>query len=189
MISVPVILEMDYLLKLWLGDVPNYAAPFAQLTLVSQLINVISIPLITAMLASGKIRNYQIIVGGLGLAVFFISWLLFHLGCGPETPYIVIIVIFIIQLATRLYLLIDLVKLDAKHFVTNVLMRCATVCVIVCSASIIVCKNMDTGFVRVLMVGLTSVATTLLGVYYIGVNNHEREYLIEELKSKISKRK
>ncbi len=188
MVSMPVLLEMEYLLRLWLEIVPDYAATFAQLTLIAQLVSVISIPLVTAMLASGKIRKYQIIVGSLGFLVFFVSWLLFELGFGPEAPYIVIIIVFILQLLTRLILLIELVKLDTKNFITNVLLRCLTVSIIGCMIPIIISYTMEEGFARLVLVCLASVFSTVIAAYLIGINRHEREYLIGTIKTKVIRR-
>lgn len=65
----------------------------------------ISGPLITAMLATGNIRNYQIIVGGLQMLNLPISYILLSLGAIPETVLIVAVLISQCCLMARLYML------------------------------------------------------------------------------------
>ena len=63
MLSLPVIINTHYILGLWLKLVPEHAVLFVRLTLLFAMSESISNPLITAMLATGRIRNYQIMVG------------------------------------------------------------------------------------------------------------------------------
>lgn len=65
LLSLPVLINTHYILELWLKTVPEHAVLFVQLVLVFAMSESISHPLITAMLATGKIRNYQLVVGGL----------------------------------------------------------------------------------------------------------------------------
>ena len=66
-ISLPIILEAEIILKLWLKTVPEYAVIFVRLTLVVSLIESLSKTLIQAMFATGKIRDYQLMVGSITL--------------------------------------------------------------------------------------------------------------------------
>lgn len=65
LLSLPIIINTHYLLTLWLNTVPEHTVLFVRLVLIFAMSESISGPLITAMLATGNIRNYQIIVGGL----------------------------------------------------------------------------------------------------------------------------
>ena len=60
-LSLPILVNTHYILALWLKIVPEHTVLFVQLILLFGLSESISNPLITAMLATGKIRNYQII--------------------------------------------------------------------------------------------------------------------------------
>ena len=67
--AIPIILETDGILSIWLKDVPQYASLFLRLSLLISLLSVLSNTLVTMMLATGNIKKYQLIVGGLGLMV------------------------------------------------------------------------------------------------------------------------
>ena len=104
-ISLPLILEADTVLKLWLEEVPEHTTLFVQLILVFGMEEALSNPLITAMLATGDIKKYQLTVGGLQLMNFPVSYMLLKFGLFPEVTIIAAIVIGQWCLATRLYML------------------------------------------------------------------------------------
>lgn len=68
--ALPILLETETILTLWLGLVPVYTSQFVRLSLLVALLSVISNTLVTSMLATGNIKKYQIVVGGTGMLVF-----------------------------------------------------------------------------------------------------------------------
>lgn len=73
-LSLPVLMSTDYILSLWLRTVPDYTVVFVRLVLIFAMCESILNPLITAMLATGRIRNYQVVVGGMQMMNFPISY-------------------------------------------------------------------------------------------------------------------
>jgi hypothetical protein len=72
--ALPIILETPYILKLWLKNPPDGAIIFSQLVLIELLIDSINLPIITAANATGKIKLYQSVVGGILLLCAPISY-------------------------------------------------------------------------------------------------------------------
>ena len=105
LLSLPILVNTHYILTLWLKIVPEHAVLFVQLILIFALSESISQPLITAMLATGKIRNYQIIVGGLQMMNLPVSYILLRIGYFPEIVIVVAICISQCCLGARLILL------------------------------------------------------------------------------------
>lgn len=104
-LSLPVIVNTHYILVVWLKLVPEHAVVFVQLILIFALSECISNPLVTAMLATGNIRNYQIVVGGLQILNLPLSYICLKLGGRPESVLVVAIIISQCCLAARLYML------------------------------------------------------------------------------------
>ena len=119
-ISLPILINTHYLLELWLKIVPNHTASFVQLILIFAISESISHPLITAMLATGKIRNYQIIVGGLQMMNLPLSYIFLHFGFFPEI--VIVIAIFISQccLIARLLLLRKMIGISIHQYIKKV---------------------------------------------------------------------
>ena len=110
-ISIPIILETDYILKLWLKLVPEYTVIFTQLVIVNVLIDTLSGPLITAAQASGKIKVYQGVIGGLLLLILPISYTFMKYGYEPQITHLISIVISLISFVIRLIILKNLIQI------------------------------------------------------------------------------
>ena len=105
LIALPIFFNAEYLLGVWLKDVPAHASDFVRLFLIFALSESLSNPMITAMLATGNIRDYQIVVGGLQLLNVPVSYVFLRFGAAPEVTVVVAIVISQICLFARLIML------------------------------------------------------------------------------------
>lgn len=103
MITLPVFVNIEYILHLWLVEVPAYTTGFVTLILVDSMIDVLfgSSQFITAMMATGKIRNYQIVVGVMIMLVLPLGYLLLDIGCGPYSIAYAMIGVSIVADITR----------------------------------------------------------------------------------------
>lgn len=119
-LALPVIMTADYLLEVWLKEVPEYSASFVRLFLVFSLSESLSRPLITAMLATGKIRNYQLLVGGLQLLNLPVAYILLHMGMPPESTVAVSIVLSQVCLFVRLAMLKRQTGFPMRRFIERV---------------------------------------------------------------------
>ena len=154
-LALPLLLQTDVVLKLWLKGVPDYAVLFVRLNIVMALITVLSETLITIMLATGNIRNYQILVGGTGLLTLPLVYILFKAGFPPASYYAVYLLIFILQLGFRLRLLGNMVKFPVKEY-------CQTV---ICKALLVVLLSAVLPGVFALTVSRPTVGSTLFGCF------------------------
>lgn len=180
--AIPIMGETDFLLNLWLDNiVPEHTVAFVRLALVASMIHVVSNPMITAMLATGNIKKYQIVVGGIGMLVLPIAWLFFHWGFPPEMAYMTIIFVFICQLVCRLCLMRSMIGLSIKRFVKEVLLKIAAVSVFAVSIPLILCYCMEDGWQRFLLVGFASVISSGLSIFFIGLGNSERRFFLKIL--------
>lgn len=122
-ISLPIICETEYILRLWLKIVPDYAVVFVRLTLILTIVEVVSLPLVTFQQATGKIRNYQIVVGTLHMLNFPVSFVFLHMGYTPKIVYIVAICLAMISLYARLYMLKLVIDISIMKFNKDVVVR------------------------------------------------------------------
>lgn len=120
LIGLPVLMNTDFLMKIWLKDVPEHAVRFVRLAIIFSMSEALSLPVITAVLATGDIKKYQIIVGGLQLLNIPASWIALALGCEPECVLVVAIVISQLCLFARLTLTGKMIGLEAKEYLSKV---------------------------------------------------------------------
>lgn len=186
-LSLPVLFNTEYLIDLWLGQVPDHVELYVQLVLINLLCESVSNPLITVMLATGRIRNYQLVVGGLQLLNLPISYILLRLGFFPEIISVVAIVLSISCLAARLVMLQGMVGLSVSSYLKKVILNLLTVSIVAVVFPILVSFWDCPGFLKFITSCLICVLSTCISIYYIGCNSGEREFIKEKVVSFISR--
>ena len=187
-LSVPLLLEIKTILYIWLGQVPAHSVLFTRLVIILSLAEIISNALITAQNATGKIKNYQIIVGGILLLNFPISYIMLRMGYFPEITVIIAIVISQVCLAARLSFLRYSVKLPVADFLKNVYCNVIIVSITAVIIPFICHIAIENEFTRLVAVGVVSVISSGLTIYFIGCNKEERvlsKRYIRNIKRKI----
>lgn len=187
-LSVPILLEVETILYIWLGQVPAHTVLFTRLVIILSLAEVISNALITAQNATGKIKNYQIVVGGILLMNFPISYILLRMGYIPEITVVVAIVISQICLFARLAFLKNMVKLPVGAFIKDVYCNIIIVTAVALVIPLFCHSFIEAQYFRLLAVCAVSVITSALAIYFIGCNKEERalaKRYVGKLKRKI----
>lgn len=187
LLSIPVLINTPYILNLWLDTVPQYTIIFVQLIIIFGLSEALSGPLITAMLATGNIRNYQIAVGGIQLMNLPISYALLHIGLMPQITIIVAIILSQICLALRLFFLRKMIGLPPGQFIRKVYLNVGKVTFISVVIPIVLSRYMTENFGNFLLICLVSVVVTLLTEFFIGCNQKERQFIVSKILAKMYK--
>ena len=188
-LSLPVIINVDYILGLWLKTVPEHTSTFIQLVLVFTMSEAISNPLVTAMLATGNIRNYQIVVGGFQLLNLPISYVLLRNGCMPEAVLIVAICISQCCLATRLYMLRGMIGLSVREYMGKVYFNVLFVTILSAIIPCLLSYYLSETFINFIMICIISIICTLAVIYFVGCNNDERQFINKRMNIIIKKLK
>ena len=94
--GIPLSIEVQYVLKIWLKDVPEWAAIFVVLQLVQSIITQMATSASTAVYAQGDIKAYAIWKSVMNAMPVFLTWLAFRMGGGPIWLYIPMIVVWAI---------------------------------------------------------------------------------------------
>lgn len=181
LLSLPILVNTHYVLGLWLKIVPEHTVLFVQLVLVSAMSESMSQPLVTAMLATGKIRNYQIIVGGLQMMNLPVSYLLLRSGMFPEIVFVVAIIISQCCLAARLWMLHSMIGLRVGLYMRRVYANVLVVGVISSILPILQGFTCNESLMNFILSSILSFVCTGLVVYFIGCNNIERQFVITKV--------
>lgn len=174
LLSLPILINTHYILVLWLKLVPEHAVSFVQLILLFAMCDCISMPLITAMLATGKIRNFQIVVGGLQMLNLPVSYMLLRMGCPPETILIVAIIISHVCLLVRLFMLQGSIGISAPRFLCKVYLNILIVTILSAILPLMLNAQLEEGFLSFVLVSIVSLLCTAMVIYIVGCNGKER---------------
>ena len=185
---LPVMMEAEFLLRLWLGHVPDHTRLFVVLILCQALVNSFSNPLITLILATAKIKKPVLLVGITTLLNFPIAYVLLWLGFFPESTVCCVIVMSVAALGMRLYCLRELTGFPVRRYIREVLLVALRVAVL--SLVVPLLLNMlwaDTHWLVVAAKIIVMEAVALTIVLTLGLNRHEREFVFDTVRKKLFK--
>lgn len=129
------------------------------------------------MLATGRIRNYQLVVGGLQMMNFPISYILLRIGLFPEIVFIVAIVISQCCLGARLLMLRGMIGLSVRKYFKKVYLNIVTVTVIASIIPVFLIGKMQETFLCFVLHSFIAVICSLISIYYVGCNTTERIFI------------
>ncbi|WP_298615784.1 lipopolysaccharide biosynthesis protein [uncultured Odoribacter sp.] len=173
-LSLPLLFNTSYVVQLWLGQIPEHSINFIRLILILSMSESISNPLITAMLATGNIKKYQIIVGGINLLNLPVSYVLLRLGFLPESVFVTAIVLSQLCLWARLVLLKPMIKFDARRFILEVYLRILLVSAVSFIIPYITYTFLSNDITRFIITSLVSVSCSMLTIWVLGLSKMER---------------
>lgn len=101
LITIPIWFNTQFILNLWLKEPPEHSALFVQLVLMELLITCTISPLASLSQASGRVRNYQLIISVLSIMIFGLTWLFYKFGFPVYTTFIISIAVNLIGVFLR----------------------------------------------------------------------------------------
>ena len=181
--AIPLIAEVNYVLKLWLHDVPPYAGTLCQLMLTMFLIDQLTVGYMSAVNARGKIAAYQATLGSLLILTLPLAWFFFKMGFPPTgIGFAFIITMFLVSLG-RVFWGRHLLGMPVQKWLTQVVAPCAIVGAISAIASSALTCWLLPSFPRFVMVCLASTISTALVGWFIALNTNERSFFVRNTDS------
>lgn len=188
LIAVPFCLEMPFILKLWLKDVPNWAVLFCQLQILRTLLEQMTIPIRTSLMARGKIKYMNLGVLLWSLLTFIVLFIVYEKGELPYWHFIIsILFLVIIDGMGKLYLCKKYCELHIKDFFFNVCGRCSICTFIQLSIGCTILFLFDQGIFRLFLVILVCSFSLTIVSFMIGLQNKERNLIIVFFREKLFK--
>lgn len=186
LISVPIIVNVDYILKLWLKDVPEYTNVFFIITLLATLIYSLSGTSSVAVQATGKIKYFSIGVCLIPILDLPIAYILLYTGYSPYIALLPSIFTNFVALLFRFYILKLIVhQYSWRYFIINVILRS----IITFIAAIFLCyiadyyignANLGDFFLTILSLSICC-GITIFSILYIGLTHSERSKVLSKI--------
>lgn len=183
--AIPFVLNVNYILNVWLINPPEHTATFLILMMIFCLIDALHGPLWISVQATGKIRNYQIITSFLLLLNLPLSYLMLSLGSHPEVIIKVQIVISFLTLLFRLYYSAVNANLSIGNYLSSVLLPVLLVLIVAIPVPIYVSSLFHDDFNKLIITGLISIICILLSVLIFGMKQEERNVVFTIILKKI----
>ena len=180
--AIPLFFEADILLRLWLGDVPEGAVLFSKLTIIAVMADMLGNSLAYLEMATGDVKKYYIIVGGVSFLVFPASWILFRLGFPPEVSYYVFIAVYTVLVGIKLAILKAQTGFPVGKFLREVVLKIALVTVPAGLLTWGVWSLLPYGWARLLATLLASTAGIAGFSYLFALTPGEKAFFLKGFK-------
>lgn len=183
--ALPLCLELDYILKIWLGTYPENTPIFTLLILINSLIWSIKSYRVTTLHATGHIKLSNLTVGVILCSTLPISYLFLEFGYPATSVFIITIFVNIIAELIACFILRKYLKYSISQYLLNVYGRCFIVSLIALILPYIIHQSMEQGFLRLVIVTFTSIFSVVISAYYCGLKKETREQITFFIKNKI----
>lgn len=168
--ALPMMLEMEAILTLWLATPPPEAVLFTQLALIESLILSFSLPLATAARAPGKMKLYELSLGSIQVAIFGASWAVLKAGYPASAVFIVAIIANLLMFKVRLLLVKGLIGLPMTPYYLKVLYPLGIVTLLSATPALLLKQWTNDGLLGSAAVVLVSIIGATLCTYYFGLD-------------------
>lgn len=185
--AIPFILEAPFVLTLWLKNPPPNTIVFCRLLLVISIVRQLSFSISTVIDAVGKIRQYALFSSIINLMGLPITYIFFRLGFPSYYVYLVYLFMEFVVVTFRLYMANKMADLSLKDYLEVVLKPVAFVLFSTFFIAFLPYHFLEDGFLRLVLTVVVSTLSFGISVYFVGLNQNERE-MIQTMLSKITKK-
>lgn len=189
LLILPILLETETILSIWLKQVPEYAAPFLRLILCISIIDAISNPLMVSATATGKVKLYQGVCGGILLAIVPIAYIVLKLGASPISVFIVHLTVGIITFIARLIIIQRLINLSIKKYINIVIYRIILVGITSITFPLIIKILLTKSLLNFIIICSASLVSASLCTFFIGLETNEKQFLLSKISNIATKLK
>lgn len=186
-IALPVMMEADFILKLWLVEVPPMAALFTRIILIESLFSTLGAPMVTSLMATGNIKWYQIVVGSSLLLIIPVAYLLLKVEYSIETALIVSALFILLGDVLRVVFCKKQLSLSLRLFVLKVVLPITIVTGLSVVLPLFIHYNLSEGWSRLIISTVVSCLIVAVLIYTIGLTAIERNFIVTGVISKIKR--
>ena len=187
-VALPLICNLDFVINLWLGDVPRYTVIFIKLALVDTLIGCITEPICTAVQATGNVKWYQIIVGGMNLLNLPFTFIVLKITENPIYPFIISIILSIGMGVARIILFSNVYEFSFVKYFNEIILPSILMTSVSSSINFIFFSG-AIDFIELIIKVFFSLVVNISLFYVIGLNSSEKNIIIKTIKLKFRKEK
>lgn len=185
MMALPILLEIDFVLKIWLGNnIPNHTNTFVLIIVMVSFVNNLNAAVSAVVHASGKMKNYQLQTSIASMTCIPLSYFCLKFGLSPEAALWTVFVTVIIAQIFALRVLKTIIEYKYMEYVKRVLVPLFFVVITTVYIPVFIANQLDEGWIRFLIVSITSAIIISVSTYYCALTKSEQELLLHFLRKK-----
>jgi len=182
-LSLPILVETEFILKVWLKTVPDYTSLFTRLAFVAAMVSILGNTCYTACLATGNIKKYTIYSSVVGGLVFFLTWLVYWLGGRVEFAYYVYIFDWGLLLVVKMMFVERLTGLKPLRFLKETVAKVILPSSISLVIPTVICLLMPQSPLRFFINLFACIICSLTCSYFFGLTSGERKAVLSKVET------
>jgi O-antigen/teichoic acid export membrane protein len=186
---LPIELELPFLLGVWLKEIPQYVLEFTRILLANTLIDSISFPLQSMSLATGKIKWYQAVSGGIILLNLPAVFIALKAGCSPVSVHGIGIGLSVCALVARIMILSRQLDFPSWHYIKSVIFPLGLTIGIGCIIPFCFVSFCSAGVLRLFLTVFISLLSVAGSAFFLGITGAERKWVTGKIKASFLGRK
>ena len=188
-ISIPFIINVDYVLKLWLGNVPEYTGIFVTIILIASCVYAMSHTISTAILATGRVKLFQSLLAIILLLDVPAAYIILKIWAIPYLALIPSIITNALTLIMRIFVLHRYIpEYSIRDYLYNTILKGVLIFAVALSLSVFIRGFFPDTFLTVVVTSLISFVIILSLIYVCGLNINEREFINNKIIDLIRKK-
>ena len=180
-ISLPIFLEANLLLTLWLTTVPEWTVTFLRIMLCVIMVDSVANPLMTSSAATGNVKLYQTVIGGTMLLIVPVSYVFLKLGFNPAVVFIVHLAFCLITFMLRLFIIRPMIKLSIREYLLKAISPSLNTGLLAITIPGILYVVLSDTILNGFIVLASSVLCSMVAIYFVGLTKTERVFLNQKL--------
>lgn len=174
---LPIMVDMDYVLKIWLKNPPMHAKEFCLLLLITNIFQNITLFIPQAIASVGKIKSYTIITSIINIMPIILTYIAFCYGARPSYLYMFMMICAILKSIADLYYGNKECAINISYFVHHVILRMILAFLMSYIISYFIKIEMTESFLRLILITITSFASYIILFFFVVFDRNERKAL------------
>lgn len=187
--AIPLSIEADYILRLWLGEVPPYTANLLRLVFCSTLFIMMANPLEVSVQASGKIKYFQFYTSLLQILSLIVIFCILYFGMNVYHVYSYIVISYFILLLIQYSCTKHIIQISPLKYLTNILLRILLSGIVSSSVLTYVSMKLEPSFGRLCLTCSLSLIVTTICIFTIGFSKQESKMIFSFIHTYLNKKK
>jgi len=188
-LSLPIIVDIDYILHLWLGnEVPEYTKQFTILILVNMIVSSLNTPMAQIVHATGKMRRFQITTSIIVCSILPVAWCFLKMGYDAYFVYWVSLIITVINQIVCSIILKSIYQYSIKEYLASVITPLLLFSIVVPILPYGIKLCMDSSFGRLILIGVMGILSCLTIGFFLVLNKQEKSFVVELVRKNLLKK-
>jgi O-antigen/teichoic acid export membrane protein len=184
LISVPIFMELDFVLKLWLGSVPEFTSAFVKITIIANFVRYSNTMLLKGNVAMGCVKEVSLYMLPIGILELPIIWLVLKLGWPPVAVYWVGIIPSLLRMFIDLIILNNNIRFPVLRYLWEVFIKNTFLVAVACIIPYVIRQQLQEGWLRFFVVCIISVVCTIVIMYFFALNKETRQLVWVKVKGR-----